>query len=361
VPDPDNNHPTKLKKEHEVDLSKLTETLPDTVRDQDFSGVIRVRQGDKSVFEGAYGYADRANHIENRPDTRFGIASGTKFFTALAIGKLIEDGQLDFDTRIEELVDLGYPQYAPEITIRHLLTHTSGIPDYYDEEKITEFDGFTVAVPWSELRGPRDYLAVFPDEPMKFAPGARFSYSNGGYIVLGIVIEELSGTGYQDFVAGRVFEPVGMTDSGYFAMNKLPARTAFGYVEEEDGWRTNIYDLPIIGASDGGAFTTVEDMTKLWDAFWAGEILSPEMVAIYAEPYAQAGAEGEHITYGHGLWIYADETRGVRETYIEGCDAGVSFRSGRSREQELEVTVISNTTGGAWPVLGAIDEITRQA
>lgn len=341
-----------------MNLQELEETLPDAITAHDFSGVIRIRHGESVVFEGAYGYADRSNHIKNTLDTRFGIASGTKFFTALAIGKLIENGKLTLDTRLADLVDLGFPQYAPEITIQHLLIHTSGIPDYYDEEKVTDFDGFRVEVPWSELRGPRDYLAVFPNEPMKFTPGDRFSYSNGGYIALGIVIEEISGMAYRDFVTSMIFRPVGMRDSGYFAMNKLPGETAFGYVEEEDGWRTNIYDLPIIGASDGGAFTTAGDLTKLWDAFWANQILSGAMVNLFTRPDSRAASEGEHIYYGHGIWIY-DDGAGVREDYIKGCDAGVSFRSARDRGRDLEATVISNTTSGAWPILRAIDGLTR--
>jgi len=213
-------------------------------------------------------------------------------------------------------------------------------------------------VPWSELREPRDYLAVFPDEPMKFTPGERFSYSNGGYITLGIVIEEISGRSYRDFVESEIFEPAGMSRSGYFAMNKLPGNTAFGYVEEDDGWRTNIYDLPVIGALDGGAFTTVGDMTKLWDAFWAYRILPEEIVNIFTKPHSEVGEEGKNIRYGHGIWIY-DNGRGTREEYVEGCDAGVSFRSGRNRGSDLEVTVISNTTSGVWPILREIDAVTR--
>ncbi|MGC9468952.1 MAG: serine hydrolase domain-containing protein [Anaerolineae bacterium] len=342
-----------------MNLETLASRLDAKIAAEDFSGAIRIRLASDTIYETATGYADRANQRLNTLSTRFGIASGTKFFTALAIGKLIDAGKLTLDTKLSDIVDLGFPQYSDAITIQHLLTHTSGIPDYYDEEAVSDFDGFTVAVPWSELRGPRDYLAVFPEGPMKFEPGARFSYSNGGYITLGIVIEEVSGMAYRDFVTSRIFGRIGMSRSGYFAMNKLPADTAYGYVEEEDGWRTNIYDLPIIGASDGGAFTTVDDMTRLWDAFWAGEILSLELASLFTQPYTRAEREGEHIAYGHGIWIYDDGN--TREVYIEGCDAGVSFRSGRNRARDMEVTVISNTTGGAWPILGEIDAVTRQS
>ena len=307
------------------------------------------------LYASAAGYADRSNKIENTLATRFGIASGTKFFTALAIGKLIEAQKLSFATKLKDCIALNFPRYSQEITIRHLLTHTSGIPDYYDEEKITDFDTFTLSTPWYALKGPRDYLAAFPDEAMKFAPGERFSYSNGGYILLGVVIEELTGLKYQDFVEQAIFRAIGMNQSGYFALNKLPEKTALGYVEEVDGWRTNIFNLPIVGASDGGAFTTVQDIATLWKAFWGYELLPKELVEIYAQPYVQAEAKGDHIYYyGHGLWMCEDAGRN-REEYITGCDAGVSFKSSVNRVNELQVTVISNTTDGAWPILRDID------
>jgi len=334
-----------------MNTTGLAQTLDVSIEKNAFSGVVYVRQAGQVVYEKAAGHADRADRRENTLDTRFGIASGTKFFTALAIGKLIEAGKLDFATRVAECVPWNFPRYSEAVTIRQLLTHTSGIPDYFDEEKIEDFDNFTVAIPWSELRGPKDYLPVFPDEEMKFEPGARLSYSNGGYILLGVVIEEVAGMAYRDFVTQEIFAPAGMTRSGYFAMNKLPEDTAFGYIEEDDGeWRTNIYNLPIIGASDGGAFTTAADLARLWDAFWGGEILSREMVELYTQPYSKAESEGPHEHYGHGIWIHDSDERG-RETYITGCDAGVSMKSGLIHNTNTLVTVLSNTTEGAWPVL----------
>jgi CubicO group peptidase (beta-lactamase class C family) len=337
-----------------MEHAQLTRTLNTSIEEHAFSGVISIRRRGTVLYERAAGYADRSNKIENTLETRFGIASGTKFFTALAIAKLIEAKKLSFSTKLKDCIALDFPHYSQEITIRHLLTHTSGIPDYYDEEKITDFDNFTLSIPWYALKGPRDYLAAFPDEAMKFKPGERFSYSNGGYILLGVVIEELSGLKYQDFVEQEIFRAIGMNQSGYFALNQLPEKTAMGYVEEAEGWRTNIFDLPIVGASDGGAFTTVHDLATLWNAFWGYEILPKGWVEIYARPYVKAETEGEHTYYGHGLWIYEEEGRN-REEYIVGCDAGVSFKSSVDRVKELQVTVISNTTDGVWPILRDID------
>jgi CubicO group peptidase (beta-lactamase class C family) len=341
-----------------IDQTELEKTLNTSIEEQAFSGVISIRQKDHVLYARAAGYADRSNKVENLLETRFGIASGTKFFTALAIGKLIEAQKLSFSTLLKDCIALDFPRYSQEITIQHLLTHTSGIPDYYDEDKIAGFDNFTLSIPWYALRRPRDYLAIFPDEAMKFVPGERFSYSNGGYILLGVVIEELTGMKYQDFVEQEIFKAIGMNHSGYFALNKLPEKTAMGYVKEAEGWRTNIFNLPIVGASDGGAFTTVQDITTLWKAFWGYQILPKELVEIYAQPYIKAETEGEHTYYGHGLWICEKEGRN-REEYITGCDAGVSFMSSVNRVNEMQVTVISNTTDGAWSVLKDIDTTLR--
>lgn len=334
-----------------TDNKQLADALDASIDTHAFSGVVSIRQHGRLLYERAAGYADRSNKIANTRDTRFGIASGTKFLTALAIGQLIAAGKLSPSTKLEDCLVLDFPQqYSPEITIQHLLTHTSGIPDYYDEEKITDFDSFFVGRPWYEMKGPRDYLAVFPDEPMKYPPGARFSYSNGGYILLGVVIEEVTGVAYQHYVEQAIFRAIGMNRSGFFAFNRLPEGTALGYIEDADGWRTNIYNLPIVGASDGGAYTTADDLATLWKAFWANDILPQDLVELYATPYVKAESEGEATCYGHGLWLdLAPE--GQPEVYIQGGDAGVSFKSSVQPDTGLHVTLLSNTSNGAWPVL----------
>ena len=325
-------------------------------RNTSFSGVIEVRDHDVVRFARAYGLADRERGIPNTLDTRFGIASGTKFLTALAIGRLIGDGTLELGTRLADILDLDFPDYAPDINIQHLLAHTSGIPDYYDEEKVDNFDTFALPVAFDRLRGPRDYLPILPREPMKFAPGTAFSYSNGGYILLGVVVEELSGMGYQTFVTRTILEPLGMSRSGFFAMDRLPEGTAIGYVEQPDGgWRTNLGILPIVGASDGGAFTTLDDVNTLWSAFQSGRILPPSLAETFAAPHVRTLPDGSKW-YGHGLWMREREP-GAYEHWVEGCDAGVSFQSIASRTTGRRITVFSNTTDGAWPILRMLTDV----
>lgn len=327
----------------------LTDLLDRAADDAGFSGVISVRRRRKraqsqppQAVTRAYGYAERTNRVPNTSDTRFGIASGTKFLTALAIGVLVDRGEIRFQTPVKEVLSFDLPKFADEITIHHLLTHTSGIFDYYDEELVEDFDNFFVDMPWYALTTPRDYLPLFQNEGMKFAPGERFSYSNGGYILLGIIIEELTGRLYRDFVAEVVFEPAGMGDSGFFPLNELPERTAVGYMPKEDGgYRTNVYNLPKIGASDGGAFLTAADTERLWSSFLAGGILHPATRDVFLTPRVEIH---ETVDYGYGVYIW--KSHAPAAYFITGSDAGVGFDSRHFPETGVTVTIMSNVTDG---------------
>ena len=324
---------------------ELNQAIEKTANETRFSGVIFVKLDGTVVFENAYGYADRSNKIPNTVDTRFGIASGTKFLTALGIGKLIDRGELSLTSRLCDCVDIDFPHISEDVAIYHLLTHTSGVYDYYDEELVEDIDNFQLDIPCFELKGPKDYIPLFRDGQMKFNPGEQFSYSNGGFILLGIVIEEISGVPYTDFIQDNIFELCEMSDSGFFAMDRLPERTAFGYIDDEDGWRTNIFTLPIVGSSDAGAFTTVKDMDKLWRAFFDEKILSRQLTQLFLE---KAVRDKDNRFYGHGIWIDHEEGKDPVH-FLMGWDAGVSFKS-TCLAKDTIITVISNTSAGAWAV-----------
>ena len=196
-------------------MSQLNQVIEQTISETSFSGVVFVKLDGNVEFENAYGYADRSNKIPNTVDTRFGIASGTKFLTALGIGTLIDRGKLSLTSRLCDCVNIDFPHISEDVAIHHLLTHTSGVYDYYDEELVEDIDNFQCDIPCFELKGPKDYIPLFRDGKMKFDPGERFSYSNGGFILLGIVIEEISGTPYIDFIQENIFESCDMSDSGF--------------------------------------------------------------------------------------------------------------------------------------------------
>jgi len=323
-----------------------------------FSGVVDVTRKDETLLAEAFGLADRAAGTPNTIDTRFGIASGTKFPTALAAGALIDDGVLALGDRLVDVVSMPLPGVSKAVTIDHLLTHTSGVYDYLDEDVIGDTDEFTLPIAPSTLLTPRDYLPMLVAGPAKFEPGARFSYSNGGYVLLGLALEEASGRSFHTLVEERVLARCGMADSGFFRFDRLPERVATGYVENKDGgWRTNEASLPIIGGPDGGMFATASDIARLWRGFFACDVLSPRLTARFMEKAATDGAR-PHAFYGRGYWIQDDGA--ILSRSIVGQDAGVSFRSNAYPDGTI-ATVLSNTPSGAWPMIRAIDDRIRSA
>ena len=158
-----------------------------------FSGAVQLTLDGSVVLAEAFGEADRSAGMRNTVETRFGIASGTKFITALAAGALIDDGILALEDRLVDVVATPLPGVSPAVTIGHLLTHTSGVYDYLDEDVVGNFDQFELPIPPSTLLTTRDYLPMLLGGPAKFEPGARFSYSNGGYILLGLALEDAGG------------------------------------------------------------------------------------------------------------------------------------------------------------------------
>jgi CubicO group peptidase (beta-lactamase class C family) len=318
-------------------MKELIHRIEQTASDMQFSGVISIFRGDSTVFSRAFGYRDVRDKLNNTTNTRFGIASGTKFFTALGIGALVDQGVISLDTTMRE-IDKEYTGFISErATILQLLTHTSGIYDYYDEEVEQDYDHFSVEVPWSALETPSDYYPLFKNKAMKYPPGERYSYSNGGYVFLGLLIEKLTGRLYRDFIRDHVLQPARMDRSGFYAFNDLPENTANGYLE--DRRRTNIYQLPVRGGGDGGMYTTSDDLRGFWDSLFSHRILSEELTTTYLKTHCVVDA-----THGYGCGVFKrlDDSMFA----IVGGDAGVGFDSRYYVQERLLVNILSNITNG---------------
>jgi CubicO group peptidase (beta-lactamase class C family) len=308
-----------------------------------FSGVVRVDRGDTVELARAYGYAHRGYEIPNELDTRFGIASGTKGLTALTVVTLVEDGLLELSTTARSVLGADLPLIDDAVTVEQLLAHRSGIGDYLDEDEEGDFDKYLMPVPVHELATTEDYLAVLDGHPTKFPPGERFSYCNGGYVVLALVAERVAGLPFHEVVRQRACEPAGMPDTEFLRSDELPGRAALGYLELDGVSRTNILHLPVRGSGDGGIYTTAADVAALWRALYAGTIVSLDRVRELTTPRSDAW---ENMRYGLGFWLPSPEGR----VELHGSDAGVSFRSVHDPAESLTYTVLSNTTNGAWPV-----------
>lgn len=315
-----------------------------------FSGVVRVDGPDGAHLAKAYGLAHRGAGTPNTTGTQFAIASGTKGLTALAVLRLVHEGQLELGTTARSVLGQDLPLIGDEVTVEHLLAHRSGIGDYVDEEAGLDVTDHLLPVGVHELATTEQYLRVLDGHPAKFAPGERFSYCNGGYVVLALIAERVSGTPFHELVRQRVCEPAGMRDTAFLRSDEPTGRAALGYLEP-DGLRTNVFHLPVRGSGDGGIYSTAADVHRLWAALFAGRILPLERVAGMVRPRSLVPSES--MRYGLGFWLHA--TRDA--VMLEGMDAGVSFRSVHDPSAGVTHTVLSNTTDGAWPVTRHLDRL----
>lgn len=335
-----------------LDTASIIKVMQDHA---DFSGVVHIREDSKTLFGAAYGYANRSDELPNTLDTRFAIASGNKLLTGVAICQLVEQGKLSFESRLQDIIDTPFPHFDPAITVHHLLSHTNGIPDYFDEDVMDDYGALWKERPNYSMTSPRDFLPMFQNLPMKFAPGERFHYNNAGYVLLGLIIESVAGQRYIDYVQQYILQLAGMNDSDFFALNQLPARTATGYLPMQSGqWRSNIFETPIIGGADGGIFVTAADFGRFWDALFQHRLLSADMTQKFLSPQAaftwDSGAAG---AYGYGIWI-VPEGEAIQRYYAVGGDPGVAFVSTLYLKQKIEITVISNVDDGAGDVYNAL-------
>jgi CubicO group peptidase (beta-lactamase class C family) len=281
--------------------------------------------------------------------TRFGIASGTKGFTALTIMSLVDEGSLTLDTSVRSVLGDELELIDARVTVGHLLAHTSGIGDYLADLAFVDVDDYVLPVPVHHLADTSDYLAVLRGHPAKFEPGERFEYCDSGFVVLALVAEAVSGTSFYDLVTERVFAPAGMTATGFPRSDDLPGSAAIGYRRTEDGWQTNQLHLPVRGSGDGGAYSTVRDLAEFWPALFAGRIVPRPLVDEMVRPHNDVPSESKR--YGLGFWIRPDRAT----VMLEGYDAGISFRSAYDQASELLYTVMSNTADGAWPLVKLLD------
>ncbi|MBD3298192.1 MAG: serine hydrolase [candidate division Zixibacteria bacterium] len=293
-----------------------------------FSGAVLIAVDGQSVYSGAWGKASLAWDVDNQVDTRFDLGSINKSFTQIAIAQLAEAGKLSLDDHIIDLLP-EYPNEdaARQITIRHLLKHTSGLGDIFTDE----FFNSSRAL----FRQPRNFFPLFADEPLTRTPGEKREYSNAGYMVLGAIIAEVSGMPYGEYVTENIFKPAGMTGAGFFSHDEPVPNVAVGYTRmgpdgRSDALRSNLFMLPIKGNSAGSAQASVVDMLRFDNAVREYKLLSPASTMWYFggdEPGPDAPTQD-------------DLERSRAETGIAGGGPGVS--AVMESNGRLTVIVLSN-------------------
>jgi D-alanyl-D-alanine carboxypeptidase len=282
-------------------LAALTAHANQRARADEFAGVVLVARHGKVLLQDAWGRADRKAGVANTPATRFRIGSMNKMFTAVATLQLVEAHKLALDDPIGQHLP-GYPnkQVAAKVTVRHLLTHTGGTGDIFGPE----FDRNRL-----QLREHRDYLKLYGRRGLSFEPGSRFEYSNYGYVLLGALIEHVSGGSYDDYVRDHVFRRAGMRSTGALPEAVEVPDRAVGYLRLSPGsaWEPNTYTLPWRGTAAGGGYSTVGDLLRFAQALDSGRLISEATLAEATRPHQEqygfgfdVQGQGRLGSYGHG-------------------------------------------------------------
>jgi D-alanyl-D-alanine carboxypeptidase len=282
-------------------LAALSNHAAERARAGEFAGAVLVARHGKVLLQDAWGRADRKAGVANTPATRFRIGSMNKMFTAVATLQLIEAGKLELDDPIgAHLPDYPNKEVAAKVTVRHLLTHTGGTGDIFGPE----FDEHRL-----QLREHRDYLKLYGRRGLTQEPGARFEYSNYGFVLLGALIERVSGMSYDDYVGGHVFRRAGMRSTGALPESvEVPDRPV-GYhrTSPGGGWVPNTDTLPWRGTAAGGGYSTVGDLLRFAQALESGRLISEATLAEATRPHQQQYGYGFDVqgqgplrSYGHG-------------------------------------------------------------
>lgn len=317
--------------------------------DKDFRGVVFIVQDGTVLCNRAGGFADLPNRIPNTLDTKFATASAGKAFVAAAILQLIDRGKLSFESTLGTLLDINLHQIDPDVTVRQLLTHTSGVPDYFDESVMDDYEELWRDFPNYKIRRNSDLFPLFIEKPMTYPKGECFCYNNSGYVLLAAVIEKISGTAFDQYLKEQFFDPCGMVSTGYYELDRLPANTANHYIhsEETGGFRTNIYSVDAKGTGAGGAFTTASDVIRFWEGLIHCKFFSKELTSEMLSRQSGDGADPEEGYYGYGVWIIEDERQGSIP-YFQGCDPGVSFLSEYNPNNHIISVLLSNYGDNVW-------------
>lgn len=334
-----------------------------------FSGVVLVSDDEgEEVFVRCCGYANRSWKVPNSRDTRFRIASVGKLHTATAILQLIERGLLSLDAGIVQLLELEDTRISKEVTVRHLLTMTSGIADWIDESPDSRWnwEALKRTTPLYLLREPSDYLPLFAGREPRFPPGKSWAYCNANYVLLGMAVEKASGLPYPDHMRQNIFLPAGMTDTDFLPADAASDHVAEGYIPVLDsdrnlvGWKSNVYDLTIEGGADGGSTSTADDLLRFIRLLRQGRIIGPDLIDEMLTPTIETPFSpqlGYRWWYGFGVEIVSDMDGRVIRWGHGGEEAGASCRLHHYPQSGLDVAIMGNATECAGPLSLGIGKI----
>ena len=321
----------------------------------DFSGAGLVKTETDVLHAGAYGYASRPWRIANTLRTRFDTASITKLFTTVAMLQLIDRDALSLQTGVIEFLGLTDTTISRQVTVYQLLTHTSGIGDDADEEAGESYEAVWKTKPNYSVRQTRDFLPQFLHKPPRFPPGSGCRYNNVGFILLGLMIEQISGRPYRDYIRENLFEPLGMHGTDFVSMNGVHHDVAEGYSHVTDAagaartWRKNIYSYPPVGSPDSGAYATAGDLDIFVRFLYRGEVLSADLTqALFTPQVDYQDRERYQEKMGFCFHFFVDERNRIVFFKKDGGNAGVNCILSYYPAQDVTLVVLANQDCDVW-------------
>ena len=297
-----------------------------------FNGTVLVAEHGQVIFKKGYGWANMEWQIPNQPDTKFRLGSITKQFTSMLVMQLVAEGKLRLDEKLSEALPYYRKDTGDQVTLHHLLTHTSGIPSYTSAKDMREW--------WHNHFEVEDFVKKHCSGDLEFTPGSKFEYDNSGYFLLGAIIEKVTGKKYEDVLTERIFKPLGMRNSGYDHSETLIEHRAEGYEHGKDGFANAEYLDMSIPYAAGSLYSTVEDL-YLWDqALYTEKLLSTELKTKMWTPFLSGYA------YGWGVAKIADGKAGAGGTLIQHGGGINGFNTHEARYvDDKHLIVLLNNTG----------------
>jgi CubicO group peptidase (beta-lactamase class C family) len=333
-------------------ISKELESFLKRLADADvFSGAVLLAKDGVPVYKAVYGTANKDYGVPNKIDTKFNLGSMNKMFTAVSIAQLVEKGKLSFDDPLSKFIpDFPDAESAKKIQIKHLLSHTAGLGGYFSKR----YQDMSRA----KLRTVDDMMALAKqDEKLLFEPGSKWQYSNTGMLVLGKVIEIVSGQSYYDYVRENIYKPAGMVNTDAYELDKVNPNLAVGYHKTftDNGivWSNNVFQHVMRGGPQGGGYSTVEDLLRFDQALRGGKLVSSAMVKILTTPKPELSSPN----YGYGFAVNT-ETGTVGHS---GGFTGIHSNLNMFMDSGWTAIVMSNYSFGGGPVVEKMDSLIKQS
>lgn len=309
-----------------LDAARMDEVVQSYTDSGKFMGAVLVARDGQALLDKGYGYANLEWQVANTPDTRFRLGSLTKQFTAATILLLQERGQLRLSDPVRTYLP-DAPAAWDGITVQSLLNQTSGIPEYTDQPD------FPMTLPLA----PDRLMATFASKPLRFQPGTQWAYSNANYVVLGRIIEKVSGQTYAAFIQKNIFDPLGMKDSGYDAPGPLLAHRAAGYTPGKGGPRNADYVDMSLPYAAGGLYSTTHDLLAWEQALFGGKLLAPASLKAMTTPFKA----------DYGLGVAITTVDGHTQVQHAGAIQGFSTDMAYFPDEHLAIIVLGNLNGDA--------------